>query len=95
MGGLGSGRPSGSGRDKVEACRAIDVNHLRKTGCLRPGWSGSWQWTRDGERVAWISMRSDPDRLHLSYRGNDREAVHFGHRGAPPRLRAVERFAAL
>ena len=68
MGGLGSGRPSGSGRDKVEACRAIDVNHLQRTGCLRPGWSGGWQWTRDGERVAWISMRSDPDRLHLSYR---------------------------
>lgn len=68
MGGLGSGRPSGSGRSKVEACRAIDVNHLRKTGCLQAGWAGRWQWTRDGERVAWISMRSDPDRLHLSYR---------------------------
>ena len=68
MGGLGSGRPSGSGRNKVEACRAIDVNHLQRTGCLRPGWSGGWQWTRDGERVAWILMRSDPDRLHLSYR---------------------------
>jgi hypothetical protein len=68
MGGCGSGRSSGSGRDKVEACRSIDVNHLQRTGCLRPGWSGGWQWTRDGERVAWISMRSDPDRLHLSYR---------------------------
>ena len=51
MGGLGSGRSSGSGRDKVEACRAIDVNHLQRPGCLRPGWSGGWQWTRDGERV--------------------------------------------
>ncbi len=28
MGGFGSGRPSGSGRDTVEACRSIDVNRL-------------------------------------------------------------------
>ena len=50
MGGFGSGRPSGSGRDTVEACRAIDVNRLHKAGCLRAGWAGGWQWTRDGEK---------------------------------------------
>jgi hypothetical protein len=27
-------------------------------------------------------------------RGSDREAVHFGHRGTPPRFSAVERHAA-
>jgi hypothetical protein len=68
MGGFGSGRPSGSGRDKVEACRSIDINRLHKTGCLGAGWSGGWQWTRDGERVAWINLRADADRLQLSYR---------------------------
>jgi hypothetical protein len=68
MGGFGSGRPSGSGRQKVEACRAIDVNRLHKTGCLSIGWSGGWQWTRDGERVAWIGLRTEADRLHLTYR---------------------------
>ncbi len=72
MGGFGSGRRSGAGRDKVEACRSIDVNQLCKTGCLRPGWVGGWQWTRDGERVAWINLRAETDRLHLSYR------VRFG-----------------
>ena len=79
MGGFGSGRPSGSGRGKVEACRSIDVNRLHREGCLSAGWSGSWQWTRDGERVAWISLRAEPARLHLTYRvrvnGGDWEDV--------------------
>ena len=68
MGGLGSGRPGGSGRSKVEACRSIDINRLHKTGCLGAGWSGGWEWTRDGERVAWINLRAEADRLQLSYR---------------------------
>lgn len=68
MGGIGSGRPSGSGRDTAESCRSIDVNRLHREGCLRPGWSGGWQWTRDGERVAWISLSADAHRLQLSYR---------------------------
>jgi hypothetical protein len=68
MGGLGSGRPGGWGRDTVEGCRSLDVNRLHREGCLEPGWSGVWQWTRDGERVAWITLRAEADRLHLSYR---------------------------
>ena len=68
MGGVGSGRPSGSGRTTVEACRSIDVNRLHRTGCLRAGWAGGWQWTRDGEKVASINLRAEHDRLHLSYR---------------------------
>ena len=68
MGGLGSGRPSGSGRAKVEGCRSLDVNRLHREGCVRAGWSGIWQWTRDGERVAWINLRAEFDRLHLTYR---------------------------
>ena len=68
MGGLGSGRPSGFGRNTVESCRSLDVNRLQRTGCLKPGWAGGWQWTRDGEQVAWINLRSEADRLHLAYR---------------------------
>lgn len=68
MGGIGSGWPSGLGRDKVESCRSIDVNRLHREGCLAPGWAGGWHWRRDGERVAWISLRTEADRLHLSYR---------------------------
>jgi hypothetical protein len=68
MGGFGSGRPSGSGRDTVEACRSIDVNKQHREGCLRPGWAGGWQWARDGEKVASINIQFETDRLHLSYR---------------------------
>jgi hypothetical protein len=68
MGGLGSGRLSGSGRSTVEACRSIEVNRLHREGCLRSGWAGGWQWTRDGENVASINLRADANRLHLSYR---------------------------
>ena len=68
MGGFGSGRPSGSGRAKLEACRSIDVNRLHREGCLRAGWMGGWQWTRDGEKVASINLRAEEDHLHLTYR---------------------------
>jgi hypothetical protein len=68
MGGFGSGRPSGSGRGTVEACWSIDVNRLYRAGCLRAGWMGGWQWTRDGEKVASINLRTQADRLHLTYR---------------------------
>ena len=66
MGGYGSGRRCG--RDKVESCRSLDVNDLNRAGCLSPGWHGGWEWRRDGERTAWISLRSEADRLCLSYR---------------------------
>src|SRR4051812_20517753 len=68
MGGLGSGRPSGSGRSTVESCRSLDVNRLQRTGCLKPGWAGGWQWSQDGERVASISLRAEVDLLHVTYR---------------------------
>lgn len=68
MGGFGSGRPSGGGRETVESCRSIDVNRLCKAGCLRPGWSGGWEWKHEGERIASIQLRSDASYVHLSYR---------------------------
>jgi hypothetical protein len=68
MGGFGSCRPSDSGRSAVEACRSLDVNRLHRAGCLGPGWAGGWQWTRDGEQVAWIHLRAAADHLILAYR---------------------------
>jgi hypothetical protein len=67
MGGLGSGRPRGSGRSTVEAHRALDADRLNQAGCLRAGWAGGWQWG-DGEQGASVSLRAEPDRLHLAYR---------------------------
>jgi hypothetical protein len=44
----------------------LDVDQLAKKGCLRPGWSGTCQWT-DGNEVASINLRTEANRLHLSY----------------------------
>ena len=93
MGGFGSGRRSSSARDTVESCRSIDVNRMYEAGCLVHGWSGGLQWTREGEQIACINVRTEADRLHLWYRarggGGDwrdvaetvrvvRVACHFG-----------------
>lgn len=68
MGGPGSGRSSGGGKMIAEACRSIDVNRLHKAGVLSAGWSGGWEWKRNGERVSSISMRGGEDQIVLSYR---------------------------
>lgn len=68
MGGLGSGRPAGFGHHTVESCHSIDINHLQRSGCLLPGWSGTLEWTEDGECIAQISLHMEPARLVLSYR---------------------------
>jgi hypothetical protein len=68
MGGFGSGRPSGYGRDTVESNLSIDVNRPHRAGYLRAGAVGTWRWTHDGERVASIYVRAEQERLRLTYR---------------------------
>lgn len=77
MGGYGSGRPGW--RPKAEQFRSLDITRLRKAGVLRPGHSGGWQWSVDGEKVASIGLRAETGRLILIYRtrpgGGDWEDV--------------------
>lgn len=69
MGGYGSGkRWTSSKRDTVDQHRSLDVNTLHRTGCLRPGFVGGWQWSRDGQQVANISFSFADDVLRLKYR---------------------------
>jgi hypothetical protein len=69
MGGFGSTRWTWTGtKHTVESNRSLDINRLNRAGCLRPGYWGGWEWTRDSERVASIRFRRDGDRLVLSYR---------------------------
>jgi hypothetical protein len=68
MGGFGSGRPTGSGCAKVEACRSIDANRLHRQGCLRGGSMACCQWSHDGDKVTPTNMRAEHDLLHLTYR---------------------------
>jgi hypothetical protein len=72
MGGLGSGRRSGSGRGLAEACLSIDAGALQRAGCLESGWTGLWLWMKDGEQAGLISLRTGHDLLHFTYR------VRFG-----------------
>lgn len=79
MGGFGSGRPAGGGRPAVDHCRSIDVNRFNKEGILADGWSGRWEWKRDGERIALIGIRGGRCQVRLVYRckhgGGDWEDV--------------------
>jgi hypothetical protein len=66
MGGAGSGRHGG--QPTTDECRSLDINRLHREGWLRPGWTGTLHWSRDGETVASISMCASQGRVILSYR---------------------------
>lgn len=65
MGGYGSGRYGG--RMKVQHCRSLDVNKINKSGALESGYSGQWQWSQDGEKVASINFSSKKENIALKY----------------------------
>lgn len=66
MGGYGSGRYGG--KKKVQHCRSLDVNKMNKAGGLKSGYSGQWQWSEDGEKVASIECSSRKTNIVLKYR---------------------------
>jgi hypothetical protein len=72
MGGLGSGRRGGWGRDKVECCRSLDVNKLHREGCLSSGRNSKWQFERNGSPIGVIDIRAEQDHIYLEYRVRSR-----------------------
>jgi len=66
MGGYGSGRQGY--KRKAEDYRSIDVNRMKRDGCLRPGHSGNWVWSRDGEEVGRIGYYATEKHLVLDYK---------------------------
>lgn len=42
---MGSGGWNSTGRPTTATALRLDVNVLRRRGCLSHGWSGSWAWT--------------------------------------------------
>ena len=68
MGGIGSGRRSQSGKDATDDYRALDVRRWQRDGYLMAGWAFSWQWTRPGQTMASIQVRTESDRVILFYR---------------------------
>ena len=67
MGGFGSGRGQG-GKDTTNDMRPLDIRKLQRDGLLTPGRAFGWHWTRNGEEVASIQMRTEVDRVILNYR---------------------------
>jgi hypothetical protein len=70
MGGFGSGRHGG--KRTTGDMWALDIRKIARAGRLSPGQSFNWQWSRNGEPVANINIRTDADRVILNYRTRDR-----------------------
>lgn len=68
MGGFGSGRRHQGGRGTTSDYRSLDVRRLQRDGLLAPGQVFGWNWTREGETLASIQIRTEADKLTLSYR---------------------------
>jgi len=69
MGGIGSGRRWCYGANNTtDDYRRLDVRRWQRDGFLKPNHSFSWQWTRHGETVASIQVRTEAERVILTYR---------------------------
>lgn len=69
MGGMGSGRHWYYGaKDSTDDYRSIDVRRWKRDGLLELHQSFGWQWSRHGEVVASIRVRTEPSRVILTYR---------------------------
>jgi len=67
MGGCGSGRHS-SGKSTTSDYRQLDIRELKRNGFMEPGRQLTLQWSRGGEVTASIDLRTELDRVILSYR---------------------------
>lgn len=67
MGGYGSGR-GWSGKNTTSDYLRLDVRRLQQRGLLDKCVNFSWQWTLNDEPYANIRIRSELDRMVLSYR---------------------------
>jgi hypothetical protein len=70
MGGCGSGRHGG--KSTTGDMWALDIRRIQRAGRLKPGQSFVWKWTRNGESVANIKIRTHLDKVTLDDRTRDR-----------------------
>jgi hypothetical protein len=75
MGGPGSGNRLRYGaKSTTDDYRTLDVRRFERAGMLTLGRRAGWQWTRNGETVASIQMRTEEDRVILIYRHRSGDA---------------------
>lgn len=81
MGGMGSGRRYQGGKNTTSDMRALDVRRLQRDGLLTPGQAFGWNWSRNGETIASIQMRTEAERVILNYRsrsnGDEWKAMEY------------------
>ena len=81
MGGMGSGRRYQGGKSTTSDMRALDVRRLQRDGLLTPGRAFGWNWSRNGETIASIQMRTEAERVILNYRsrsnGDEWKAMEY------------------
>lgn len=70
MGGFGSGRHGG--KSTTGDMLALDIRRLARDGLLNPGLSFNWKWSRGGEAVGNINIRTGADCVTLDYRSRER-----------------------
>ncbi len=69
MGGIGSGRRWHFGaKDTSDNYRSIDVRRWKRDGLLTLNQSFGWQWSMHGKLYASIRVRTESDRVVLTYR---------------------------
>ena len=69
MGGMGSGSYyRWDTTDTTDDYRSIDVRRWKRDGFLQPHQSFDCKWSRHGEVVASIRVRTEPNRVILTYR---------------------------
>ena len=66
---MGSGQHCRSGaKSTTDDYRSIDVRPWKRDGLLDPNQSFNWQWSRNGEVVASIQVKTEQNHLILTYR---------------------------
>jgi hypothetical protein len=74
-GGWGSGRRWSESKRTTSSYRRLDVRYLQREDLLAAGRAFAWEWRRDGEVIASLSVRTKSDRIILSHRPrNDKSA---------------------
>ncbi len=69
MGGPGSGTwYRWTKKTYADELKNIDVRYLKKQGLLKPGYTGSLSWSRNGESTGSIGYTMHTDRMILNYR---------------------------
>jgi hypothetical protein len=67
MGGIGSGGWNATGRSTTATALRLDVNVLRRHGCLDRGWSGLWGWSSSTGESSRIGIEAHGDAVTLRF----------------------------